>query len=270
MARRPLALAHLTIADATPAQFVDAAAGAGFAAVGLRITGFTPDDDGVGIVGNARAIDDLARRLAGEGLSTTAVCTYRLQNGRRPEDYLPVFEACRDIGADTVLLTCFLDNMERAVELVAGLARHAAGFGVRLGLEMIPVSGLKTLKQAEELRRRIREPNVGHIIDALHLHRAGESAIDVAALDPTVIYGIQFCDAPAMRPSQELLRQEVRERLYPGDGGLPLDALLKLCDAASPVELEMPIAGQGGLTVSARAASAYAAGRRFLESMDRP
>ena len=39
---RKLALAHLTIEEATPAGVVMAAAAAGFPAVGLRITGFSP------------------------------------------------------------------------------------------------------------------------------------------------------------------------------------------------------------------------------------
>ena len=52
---RSLGLAHLTIEEASPEDLVEAAARAGFAAVGMRICGFAPEADAVGLIGQTFA-----------------------------------------------------------------------------------------------------------------------------------------------------------------------------------------------------------------------
>src|ERR1700716_2869631 len=58
-----LSLAHLTVLDADPLTLIDAAAAGRFDAVGLRIIPPMPTDQIVPVIGNARLIGEIARRL---------------------------------------------------------------------------------------------------------------------------------------------------------------------------------------------------------------
>ena len=266
---RKLALAHLTIEEATPAGVVMAAAAAGFPAVGLRITGFSPDDAGPQIIGDVHAIRDLRHRLQGEGMQVVTVSAYRLTPSVRASDYGPVFETCAEIGARTMLATCFIPDHGRAAALLADIYQEASKVGLRIGLEFFRSSELKSLAAAEHLRQQAACENIGHIIDALHLWRAGDTPLDVAQLDARLIYGVQLCDGPMKGPSDSGLRAEIRDRLFPGEGELPLFNLLDAVPQDITVELEVPRRALVELSPLERARRAYEAGRDYLEAYAR-
>ena len=46
--------------------------------------------------------------LTSTGLRITSFCSYRLAPGLDPAHYAPVFDVCGEIGADTLLATCFI------------------------------------------------------------------------------------------------------------------------------------------------------------------
>jgi sugar phosphate isomerase/epimerase len=262
---RVLSLAHLTIAEATPTELSIAAAKAGFAGVGLRITGFTPQGPGPDLVGRRDRIRSLRGILADGELTVTSVCTYRLTADRVSADYARVFEACCQIGASTILITCFIEDHGRAEGAIAELSALADGFGLRLGLEFLKTSAVRSLDAAEALRRGVGAANVGHIVDALHLHRCGHRAGDLARLPAGTLYGIQLCDAGLFDPPRGS-HAEVRDRLYPGEGELPLLDLLDCAGPASWIEIEAPNAAHAALPVDERATHAFASGRTLLEA----
>jgi sugar phosphate isomerase/epimerase len=263
---KPLSLAHLTIADATPSELALAAAGAGFGAVGLRITGFTPESAGPDLVGRRDRIRNLRGILSDGGLSVTSICTYRLVPERAIADYAAVFEACREIGAQTVLITCFIEDKGLAFDMIAALATLAQDYGLRLGLEFLKTSALRSLDAAEALRRDVGAGNIGHIIDALHLRRCGHEPSDLAKLMSGSVYGVQICDASLAAPSRDLAAAEVRNRLYPGEGELPLFDLLECAGPDAWLEIEAPNAEHAGLPIASRADLAFESGRRLMEA----
>lgn len=265
---KPLSLAHLTIADATPSELALAAAEAGFGAVGLRITGFTPEGAGPDLIGRRDRIRSLRGILGDGGLSVTSICTYRLVAERVVADYAAVFEACREIGAGTVLITCFIEDREQAFDMIAALAALALEFGLKLGLEFLKTSALRSLDSAEALRRDIGASNIGHIIDALHLCRCGHEPSDLAKLKPASVYGVQICDASLAAPSRDLAAAEVRNRLYPGEGELPLFDLLDSTGPNAWIEIEAPKAEHAGLSMASRAKLAFASGRALMDAYE--
>lgn len=263
---KALSLAHLTIADATPTEFALAAAVAGFGGVGLRITGFTPDGPGPELVGRPDRIRSLRGILGDGGLEVTSICTYRLTDERTPADYAPVFAACREIGAGAVLITCFIEDRSRALAAISALSALAEGFGLRLGLEFLQTSALRSLDAAESIRSESGSANIGHIIDALHLCRCGHRPSDLASLAAASVYGVQICDASLVPPPGDLVAAEVRSRMYPGEGELPL---LDLLDCAGPeawIEIEAPKAEHAGLSIAQRADLAFASGQALMDT----
>lgn len=188
-----LGLAHLTIEEATPDELVGAAADAGFSVVGMRICGFAPDADHVRLLSERARQRELRRRLDDVDISLLNVCNFRLTRDIQPADYAPVIAACVELGAPLILLTCFIDDEgERAAKL-SSLAAIANEAGIAIGLEFFRSSGLRSLEAAEALRRSCDSQNVGHVLGALHVFRAGHQPADLAALDPRHVLGIQIC-----------------------------------------------------------------------------
>jgi sugar phosphate isomerase/epimerase len=107
-------------------------------------------------------------------------------------------------------------------------------------------------------------PNGAVLIDALHLARTGGSPEDVRAVPPGLIRHAQLCDAPAEAPrSMDAIIQEARAgRLLPGDGALPLAALVAALPPTTPLSIEVPITGT--VTPEAHLRANLAAARRLL------
>jgi len=107
--------------------------------------------------------------------------------------------------------------------------------------------------------------NLGLLIDSLHLARAGGTPAEVAALPREHIAYLQLCDAPAKLPPELTLRQEsLGARLYPGDGDLPLFALMDALPEGIVVDVETPVVANRGLSSAERARLALSATQRFL------
>jgi len=77
--------------------------------------------------------------------------------------------------------------------------------------------------------------------DSLHLHRAGFSAADIAALDPEIIGRGQLSDGPADMPVDRQFEEALGERLVPGDGQLPLAAFTRALPAGTVIGIEVPM-----------------------------
>jgi sugar phosphate isomerase/epimerase len=152
--------------------------------------------------------------------------------------------------------------------MTANLARlaEAAGYHrLHLALELMPYTAVNSLAKAHRMIRAARAENLGLLIDALHLARAGGTPAEVAALPPGHIAYLQLCDAPAKLPPGMTLRQEsLGARLYPGEGDLPLFALMDALPADVVIDVETPVAANQGLSPAARARLALSATQRFM------
>ena len=69
----------------------------------------------------------------------------------------------------------------------------------------------------------------------MHFFRSGGTVADLEAVDPTLFGCVQLCDGTKEAPA-DLVQESRHGRLYPGDGDLPLRALL----AATPRSCRLP------------------------------
>ena len=85
--------------------------------------------------------------------------------------------------------------------------------------------------------------NAGLIVDPIHFDRAGSTTDELRALPREYFRYLQFCDAPAERPTdlQTLLYQARAERLMPGQGGLDLAGILRALPDDIPLSIEVPM-----------------------------
>jgi len=233
-----LTLAHLTI-SATPLETIDAAATAGFGAVGLRICARRPGDAyAAQVLGDAQAARALKARAADRGVRLSNVSGYQFYPDVTLEQVAPVVEASAEMGAPVIVANGFDPDEQRFTELFARYCELAGQHGIRIALEFLPYSAVRNLDAALRIVATSGASNAGVLPDALHLARSGGTPDDLRALPASRIVFAQLCDAPVWRgpKTDESLQREARgARLPAGTGALPLFDFLD----ALPVECEI-------------------------------
>jgi sugar phosphate isomerase/epimerase len=100
-------------------------------------------------------------------------------------------------------------------------ARVLAPAGVRLAVEYMPHSGLKTLAEAVRVCGELGWERAGLVVDSIHSCFGGATAEEIAGLAPGQIALVQYSDACTTAPA-DLLAESRDRRLLPGAGCLPL------------------------------------------------
>jgi sugar phosphate isomerase/epimerase len=102
---------------------------------------------------------------------------------------------------------------------LAELADIAASSGVRLALEPVSFTPLRTLSQGLEVLDVAGRDNVGLCLDTFHLWTGGTPWDEVAALDPALIVIAHISDVTPRKGSGW---HDADRDVLPGDGILPL------------------------------------------------
>lgn len=260
-----LSLGNSTLFNASPVETINAAAAGGFDAVGIRVTGRKHGDGSAGVTGNAPVIRELRQRRDQTGVAITHVTCYWVTPELTLAEFTPVIDTAVELGAGMIVVNCGYDDEARFVSFMAGYCEAAAKSRLKLMLEFMPFSGAKTMAQAVRMLQQAGQPNLGLMVDPLHLARGGETPADLKKVDPGLITMVQLCDAPRNKPAGIELRAEaLTARLYPGEGGLPLHDFL---DAVSPdvqIDVEAPHRAHAGLTPDEQARMTAGKCRQFL------
>jgi sugar phosphate isomerase/epimerase len=257
---RVTGLEHLTLLSVPPPDLVTVAAGAGFGAVGLRVSPATDDEAPWPMRPGSPMLAETALRSADLGITVLDVEAIRL--GPRPAPFTPVLETAAALGAGFVNAICEDQDLGRLAASFARLVEAARPYGVRPVVEFMAYRSVRTLAAATAV---VAESGGGGLlIDALHVQRCGVSLGALRALDPALVTYVQLCDAPAAAPADQVAEARAGRRL-PGDGELPLRALLAALPAGIPVAVEAPQRGAAG-----DPAAFAARARRALESVLAP
>jgi len=143
-----LTLAHLTIGS-SPLDTIEAAAGAGFGAAGLRICGRRPGDAyEASILGAPDKVRELKSRAAGLGVRLSNVSGYQFYPDVTLGQVAPVIAATAAIGAPVIVANGFDPVEARFTELFARYCELARQGGIRVALEFLPYSGVRNLEAA--------------------------------------------------------------------------------------------------------------------------
>ncbi|GAA3624715.1 sugar phosphate isomerase/epimerase [Kineosporia mesophila] len=118
------------------------------------------------------------------------------------------------------------------------LCTRAADHGVRIALEFMPYSSLRTLDAARELVSCADTGNAGLMLDAWHWHRSGGTPDELRALSASEVFAVQLCDASAV-PNPDLRHEGRHERLLPGEGVVDLNGFL---GALTGIGVDLPLA----------------------------
>lgn len=261
-----LTLGFLTLgANAAPLDTLEAAAAVGFGAAGLRVSGRFPGDAWPSVDGDPGAFARIRAQAQASGVRISSISGYYISPRMDASHLRANIEAARAVGAPMIAQGCFEADPARVASLLRDYAAAAADAGLRIALEFMPMSELKTLAQTREAIAASGASNVGILVDTLHLARSGATAADVAALDPASIFLTQLSDAPArLADGQTLFEEAMSGRMYLGDGGLDLAAVVQALPPDAELELETPAVAHEGLPPAQRARHAAEAAERFF------
>jgi sugar phosphate isomerase/epimerase len=79
-------------------------------------------------------------------------------------------------------------------------------------------------------------------VDTLHVDRSATPVADLVMVPRQWLHYAQICDAPAEQPAtvEAMIHCARAERLFPGEGGLDLAAMLRALPPDLPISVEVP------------------------------
>lgn len=217
---------------------LDAIAGTGWYGVGLVHADLVEVRDTIGLSAARRMIDD-----SGIGYVEVEFLSDWWTDGdrRAASDRVraELFEAAAILGAVTVKVAGELDHVrtgppvprEQMVAAFAALADDAAAHGLRVALEPLPMSDVRTIADGVEIVTAAGRPAGGLTIDVWHAARGGTPYGDLRTLPIDAVFVVELDDAHT-EVVGSLWDDTLDRRLLPGQGDLDVAAfVLALHDA---------------------------------------
>ena len=230
----PLSLASGILPEFGPVEIVQAAAFAGFDAVGLWVE---PADWTAATTRAVRAA------LAETGLPVLDVEVAWLKPGAELADHRRIIDIGADVGARNLLCVSSDPDMTATADWLAALCRHAEGSGMRIALEFGVFTAVKNLAMALAVLDTVAHPLRSLLIDPIHVDRSASPIADIAALDPALLPYAQFCDASGDRPDpadfDAVIIDAIDLREQCGAGALPLAELYRALPQDIPLSIEL-------------------------------
>jgi sugar phosphate isomerase/epimerase len=265
---RSLTLGFLTIADVPPVDVVSAAAAAGFEGAGIRITGRHLSDPWFEVLNDPPMIDEIVSRARTNGVRLSNISAYYLDGRTTMEHLAPILDIVYRMGSDLIVQGCFDPDESRLVATLAAYSEAARQRGIRIGVEFMPASTVRTLTDAQRILAAAGQPNLGFVLDPLHLARSGAKPSDIARINPNSIMLAQICDAAKQKPPEiDYMTEALTRRLYPGEGALPLADYVVAVGARTEIECETPHIRDRDLSARERARRSKNAADEFLLSL---
>lgn len=270
---RDVSVANLTIGRADPVRFVEAAASAGFGAVGLLLMTATPQPIEFEVMGKPGVMRDLTAALKSNAMRVFDVEAFVLSPSTDPAMFKKGLETGAELGATHISAIgtqlskegAFLSKSQRE-DLFGRLCDEAAEYGLHVGVEYMLYRDVATWRDALDLVESVGRANAGLIIDVLHHYRGASTADDLASIPSSRIAYAQLSDATNISPNIEDLPAEARGgRLALGDGEIPLSEYLDALPEDIQLVIETPIANQLAWTIGDRLQSAADRSRQFFQ-----
>jgi sugar phosphate isomerase/epimerase len=261
-----LGLGHFTFLHCAPAQLVRLAREAGFGFVGLRFHPVAPGQLHWLPVG--ADLVELRHVMEGEGIGLYDVETVVIEPSLDVEALAPMMDAAAALGGKRIN-TC-ADLFDGLDMTFARICELATARGLTVDLECMAWRGINTPQACLDLIHRSGARNAGYLVDALHHTRCGGLPADLGSMDPGRIASAQLCDAPLASPGdRDLMIAEARGgRLAPGEGGLPLQALVSRLPVGTTFSVEVPSATDKRPEID-RAKAIFQATSRLFEDIER-
>jgi sugar phosphate isomerase/epimerase len=263
----PLGIEHQTALGLPPVELVNLAADLGCPYLGIVLSTrqFNPHNyPPYSLLEDAALRRRMKSAMSDRGVSVflgDGIVIYPDMDVSDYERHLDVMAELRTSQVNTV---SFDPDLARSLDDFARIADMAAVRGMTTTVEFAPSLSVKTLDAALDAVRYVGRPDFGLLIDTMHLIRAGNTAAELAAVDPALIRHVQLSDN-TLRQRGAVYREDTIDRMVPGTGELPLLDILAALPAGVPIGLEVPMLSRAQAGESTReSARRCVAGARAL------
>lgn len=235
-------LEPLTLAGLPALEMVRVAAANGYDFISLTLNSPFPGVQPDAIVTDSAARAEVIAAMRAANIGLLDIECFNLTGEADVESFRPALECGHALGARSGLAILW-DNPDRADALnkYRALCDMAAEYAMRINVEFLqPCRDMGSLETAIAFVRDAGRANGGVVIDLLHLIRTGSSVAAFQAMDRDLIGLVQLCDGPATIPPERIMEECAAERLYPGEGALPVREFIAAIPADMVVALEVP------------------------------
>jgi sugar phosphate isomerase/epimerase len=234
-------IAPTSLQDTAPIEYIEATIHARYDGIGLRVHR-SPGLPFFPVVGDTALIAEMKSRIADAGQKVYDLYSFYLQPETDIASFAPAMELGATFGAKYVTVMGADIDWARQRDNFAATADLAAQFGLICSIEFAVIRPLATLRQTVQLIVESKRDAV-ICIDPLHLARSGGTPADVKALDAKYFPYAQISDGVLEpgEPNPALFgKLGTGTRLMPGEGTLPLRALLAALPSNVPLSVELP------------------------------
>ena len=214
-----------------PARFVEVTAGAGWKATGVWF-----DQESW----SSTTSREVKRRIDDNGVKAVDMEVIRL--GRNFEKGKALIDAAYEVGAKNILVVSSLHSTEETAEQLSHLCSLAKAGDITICLEFMKFTSVKNLSDALDVVKLVDAPNVGILLDLLHVVRSGTTFREIKACDPKLFPYAQWCDGtaqPVGLSDSELIIDALDDRLIPAQGKLDALKFESLFDTGIPFSIEV-------------------------------
>lgn len=223
--KHKFSLVHLTNLSCPPPEFIYTAAKAGYDAVSLRTIPLgLPGEKPYNLAKDPQLLRETRRALAETGISYTDTEIARIADGVEVKSHEPALAAAAEMGVRHVLTNIWIEDRERYTEQFIRLCELAAQYGQNVNVEFVTWASVSNLKQTRELLLASGQKNVGIVVDTLHFYRSRVEVDELKECPKEWFHYVHLCDCVAKIPVkvEELVHTGRAERLYPGEGAVPI------------------------------------------------
>ena len=214
-----------------PAKFVEVTASAGW-----RATGVWFDKKSW----SSATSREVKRRIDDSGIQVVDMEVIRL--GKILDQGNALIDAAMEVGAKNILVVSSLSSPEETADQLSHLCSLAETGSINICLEFMKFTSVKSLSDALEVIQLIDAPNIGILLDLLHVVRSGTTMSEIAACDPNLFPYVQWCDGnqqPIGWSDSELITDALDDRLIPAQGELNALEFESLFDEGVPFSIEV-------------------------------
>jgi sugar phosphate isomerase/epimerase len=265
---------HLSVFGMPPVEHVTLTADLGCHYVTLAPTPITPFNPQGYPVFSLRTDAGLRREtvaaMRDRGVSLAGGSGFLLGPDTDIAAYAADLAVMAELGAPRINAVSMDADRSRGFDNFARLAELAGTYGLGSMVEIVPTLLVGDVATTLELIRHVGRDDFRVLIDTMHVTRAGITPADLAAIEPWRIGYIQLCDAPLAPATPNYSEEVTFHRLVPGDGELPLRALMAALPRDVVVGLEIPMKAQAeaGVGPYERMRPCVEAARRLLSELD--
>jgi sugar phosphate isomerase/epimerase len=235
-------LAHLTVLTLSPPEMVDVAARAGYRYVSFRITRVTAAERLFDLVNDKELMKETRARLADTGVVVNDVELFRMDPATEPENYKAELDTGAELGAKNIIAQLPDPDRDRAAGRFARLCDMAKPLGIFVNLEFPHWTETGNLSAAVKILRTAQRDNAAILVDMLHFDRSESSLEELSSLPREWFRMAHICDAPKEVPPtlEGKIHTGRDERLFPGEGGIDIPAILACMPPDIPYSIEVP------------------------------